>query len=226
MRSTLLNRIAAAGGIGYVVLLSVGDDVIAKGEGPNPDAPRAEVAGFVADHYDKAQFLIGRGIGLIGVAMLIPFFMALRQRLRDANPGSGLLPDLALAGGAFAAVTQALAFAPHLAGRAMLESGGLSPEAATLLYTLASGFFVLSWTGLALALVSVAGAAIPTRSLPRVVTWTAPALAAGLLAGLVTLPGVVGFMAFFLCFFWLIATSVALLWQRRLPSASPTPEAA
>jgi hypothetical protein len=211
MRTTLLSRLAAAGGIAYVALLTIGDDLIAKGEGPALDASRAEIAQFLADHYDQTQFLIGRGIGLVGVAMLIPFFIALRWRLRDTEREASLLPDLALAGGAFAALAQALAFVPHLAGRLMLETGELSPDIATTLYTLASGFFVLSWAGLALALVSVAAAAIPTRSLPRALTWTAPALAAGLLVGLVTLPGVAGFMAFFLCFFWLIGASVALL---------------
>jgi hypothetical protein len=74
--------------------------------------------------------------------------------------------------------------------------------------------------GFALALASVAAAAIPTRSLPRPLAWSAPVLAAGLLAGLVTLPGVAGFMAFFLCFFWLIGASVALL-RRPQPAAQP-----
>ena len=217
MRSTLSSKLAAAGGIAYVVLLTIGDDVIAKGEGPDLDASRAEIADFVADHYDKTQFLIGRGIGLLGVAMLIPFFLVLRQRLRGENGDAGLLPDLMLAGGAFAAVTQALAFAPHVAGHVMLESGGLSPDVAAALYTTASGFFVLSWAGLALALTCVAAAAIPAGDLPRALTWTAPPLAAGLLVGLVTLPGAAGFMAFFLCFIWLIGASIALLVGGRSP---------
>jgi hypothetical protein len=210
MRSTLLYRIAAAGGLLYVVLLTIGDDVIAKGEGPALDAPRAEIAEFVTDHYDKAQFLIGRGIGLIAVAMLIPFFIVLRDRLREANPGSSWMPDLVLAGGAFAATAQALAFVPHLTGHLMLETGRVSPDVATLLYTVASGFFVLSWAGLAIALGMVAAIAIPARSLPRALTWSAPVLAAGFAAGLVTLPGPVGFISFFLSFFWLIGTSVVL----------------
>jgi hypothetical protein len=219
MSPTLLNRIAATGGIAYVALLILGDDLIAKVQGPDLNAPRAEIADFVADHYATAQFLIGRGIGLVGVAMLIPFFIVLRDRLRDAE-APGWLPDLALAGGLFAATTQALAFAPHLAASVMLKSGELAPDIATMLHTVASGFFLLSWAGFALALASVAAAAIPTRSLPRPLTWSAPALAAGLLAGLVTLPGVAGFMAFFLCFFWLIGASVALL-RRPQPVAQP-----
>jgi hypothetical protein len=106
LRSPSPNKIAAAGGIAYVALLTIGDDLIAKGEGPELDAPPAKIAHFVADHYDTTQFLIGRGVGLVGVAMLALFFIALRQRLRDADPESGVLPELVLAGGAFASVAQ------------------------------------------------------------------------------------------------------------------------
>lgn len=139
MTGRFWERLAAASGLLYVLLLNVGDDVIAKGEGPELTASRSEIVEHVGDHFDRSQFLLGRGVGLVGVALLVLFFVALRSVLRQGDPRPGWLPTVVLAGGLLAVAAQLMAYAPHLVAHQMLGHGGLSPESAQLLYLASNG---------------------------------------------------------------------------------------
>lgn len=218
MTGRFWERLAAASGLLYVLLLNVGDDVIAKGEGPELTASRSEIVEHVGDHFDRSQFLLGRGVGLVGVALLVLFFVALRSVLRQGDPRPGWLPTVVLAGGLLAVAAQLMAYAPHLVAHQMLGHGGLSPESAQLLYLASNGFFLMSWLGYALAFSATAAAAIGGRALPRWLGWSAAALAGGFVAGVLTLPGVLGFFAFFLSLIWFVAASVVLLRRTAAPA--------
>jgi hypothetical protein len=209
-------RLAAACGALYVVLLVGGDDFInPAGEVPEADAPLREVNSYL-DRADSSSFWLGRSIGLLGLCALLVFVVYVSRKIRDEE--RHVLSGVALAAGSVAVALQFLA-APAQFAAVQGASQGLDPQVSQALLH-ASVSFQLSFFPLALFLGAVAAAGV----LPRWLSVGAGLLGAGLAAGMVGHPedpAVVSFMGFALGLLWFVAASVTLV--RRAGRAAPTP---
>jgi hypothetical protein len=212
-------RLAAACGALYVVLLVGGDDFInGAGEPPEHDASLREVTTYLANA-DTTSFWVGRSIGLLGLCALVVFAVYLSRRIRAAETSPGILSGLVLAAGTLTVALQFIA-APAQFAAVERAGEGLDPQVARALLDLGTSF-VLSFFPLAIFLGSVGTAALRYGVLPKWLAISAFAVAAGLLGGILGRPAdpaVVAYMAFALCLLWFVAASVALLRRvRRQP---------
>ena len=228
MKTRTGERIAAAAGALYAVLLVTGDDVInPAGEPPEPGAPLREVSTYL-DQADASGFWLGRSIGLLGVCALLVFVVYLSRTIRRAEREPGILSGLVLASGAVAVALQLLA-APAQFAAVQAAADGVDPRTAQALLH-ASVSFQLSFLPLALCLGAVAAAGLSLRVLPRWLALTAAALGLGLAAGMIGNPqdpSTVAFMAFALCLLWFPAASAVLVRRvERRPTTRDAPRAA
>ena len=216
MENRLGQRLAAACGALYVVLLVSGDDFISPaGEPPEADAKLSEVSAYL-ERADSSSFWLGRSIGLLGLCALLVFVVYVSRRIRDEEGHGGVLSGLALAAGSVAVALQFLA-APAQFAAVQGASQGLDPQVAQALLH-ASVSFQLSFLPLALFLGAVAAASV----LPRWLSIGAGLLGVGLVAGLIGQPeepAVIAFMAFALGLLWFVAASVVLV--RRVGRPAP-----
>lgn len=219
MQEQVGQRLAAACGALYVVLLVGGDDFInPAGEVPEADAPLREVSAYL-DKADSSSFWLGRSIGLLGLCALLVFVVYVSRIIRDKE-GHGLgLSGLALAAGSIAVALQFLA-APAQFAAVQGASQGLDLQVAQALLH-ASVSFQLSFLPLALFLGAVGAAGV----LPRWLSIGAGLLGVGLVAGLIghpEEPAVITFMAFALGLLWFVAASVVFV--RRVGRSAPAPD--
>jgi hypothetical protein len=214
MNKQIGERLAAACGALYVVLLVGGDDFInPAGEIPEADASLREVTSYL-DKADSSSFWLGRSIGLLGLCALLVFVVYVSRTVRSR---------LALAAGSTAVALQFLA-APAQFAAVQGAAQGLDPEVARALLH-ASVSFQLSFLPLAVFLAAVATSGV----LPRWLSIAGGAIALGFVAGLVGHPedpAVVAFMAFGLSLLWFIAASIVLVRRIGVPAAAPARAAA
>jgi hypothetical protein len=200
-----IGRLAALGGLGFLVASLASDLVI--GSFPGPDAPSAQLTSFYAAHHTQ----VGTGgllLALSGVFFVL-FGLAIWARIRQAS-ASPLLAGLTVIATTLAALTilasagtygvlgdiggqPAVAPAALQAWHIMGSDGSLADSASTFLFLLA-----------------VAGAGILARALPRWLAWTA------LLLGVLQLaPNQVGFLASLVFLAWTAAAGISLLFVRQ-----------
>jgi hypothetical protein len=210
-----LERLAAAAGAMYVVLLVAGDDFVnGADEAPVPDASMREVAAYLASA-DTTSFWVGRFIGLLGVCALLVFVAYVSHVIRRAEGSEGILSRVTLGAGVLAAGLQ-FAAAPAQFAAVQRFGEGIDPQVARALIDVQSASFILSWFPLALVFGCAACAGLRYGLLPRWLTMPAAVISIGLLVGLATQPAEAAFLAFMCALLWLIAASVALV--RRVPS--------
>jgi len=212
-RRARLERWLGLSGVAYVVLIIVGDDVIA-GEAPGSDASADEIAEYVATASDTSEAL-GRFLALVGVCFLMVFFGRLYATLRDADRDSWL-PPLVLGAGLVAAALHLSSYTGLFQLAGATEEGSVSIETARVV--LADPEFLFVWFPLAVALLAAGAAVLTTVRLPRWFGWATVAQGVVLLAALFLLivaDSVVGFVAYVLFWLWLIVSSIVLV--RNIP---------
>jgi hypothetical protein len=218
--SRALARTGAACGIAYVALAVVGDDILASGShAPAPNASRAAIAAFVANHPTTTQVWIGAYLDVLGLLAFIGFVAYLASVLRRADRDGGFLPTVVLGGGLVAATIKLASLAP---GFAVLYRArdGLSPQLAAALFDMNNAAFALDWALTAVMLAGTAGVVLQTGVLPRWLGLSALVIAPLLLASVPFFTADGGPPTFLLALLWIIATSVALI--RRIDAPSPT----
>jgi hypothetical protein len=211
--SAAIGRLAALGGLGFLVASFAGDLVI--GPFPGPDTPASQLVSFYTAHHAKVQ-LGGILLAVSGVFFVL-FGTAVWARIqqRAANP---LLAGLALIGTALVAGTtlasagvygvlgdiggqHAIAPAALQAWHIMGSDGSLADSASTFLF-----------------LIAVAGAGIFAAAMPRWLAWSALVLAI-----LQLLPDQVGFLASLVILAWAATAGISMLFARQAPAAEPGP---
>jgi hypothetical protein len=221
MKNRIGERLAAACGALYVVLLVGGDDMInPAGEIPEPDASLREVSSYLHDA-DTAGFWLGRSIGLVALCALLVFVVYVSRRIREREGQAGVLSGIALAAGAVAVALQMLA-APAQFAAVQGAADGLDAQTAKALLHM-SVSFSLSFLPLSVFLGAVAAATLRYRLLPRWLGIASALLAVGFVAGIIGQPqepAVVTYMAFALSYLWFIATSVVLVRRAAAPDAA------
>jgi hypothetical protein len=203
-----IEQVAAAGGIAFVVLKSVGQGLIQVG-GMEPafGAPAEEIVDFFLAREDTL-FMWGGYLSLLSFIALVWFLGALWTALRDAEGESALL--------------SMTAFGSGLVGAAVLTGGawaiavfrireGLDPQIARTLYDLGNFAFATSWVFYASLLLAVGAAALQYRALPRWLGWASIVVAIGLLVGRIYWTSQAAFVPWVLFWLWLIVVSVILI---------------
>ena len=214
---TRFERWAPISGIVFVVLMVVGSMFI--GDVPLPDAPGAEIAGYLADSSRQTTNLIGAYLWVVGALAFLWFLTRLRNELRRAEGGTGALSSLAHgAGVAFTAVWMASAAAYAAIPYATVLRGApvsdpdlvrVLPPLGRLLLLLGGGF-----SGSVL-IVAASLVILRTAVFPRWLAWF------GIVASLALLVDViyVNITPFWL---WVLAASVVMIARRRTPT-TPLP---
>lgn len=190
MTDRLLERLGAACGIVYVVLLIVG---------PSIGGPKSTVA---------------FSLEILGFLFFLFFLGSLWSALRRAEGGSGWLSLTAFGAGLMSVTIKVASAAPVLAAR-YRAPGGLDPQIARTLQDINNASFFLTFFPLAVFLGAFAIVANRSDTLPGWLGWFAMVLAVAFLAG-----GVVGsadlasdWAGFPMLIFtlWVVATGVVLI---------------
>ena len=201
MSDRLLERMGAACGILYVVLLIVGPSI---GGLTSPVAFFLEVLAFLF-----FLFFLGR----------------LWSALRRAEGGSEWLSATAFGAGLMAITIKLASAAPVLAARHR-AGDGLDPQLARTLQDMNDASFVLTFFPLAVLLAAFAIVAMRSGALPRWLGWIAAVISvafiAGGMAGSANLKSEWSGLPMILFTVWVIATSIVLIRREIEPRAAKT----
>ena len=210
MSDRSLERMGAACGILYVVLLYVGSSI-----GSLKSSTARTVLVF------------------LGLTLFLFFLGSLWSAMRRAEGGSGWLSTTLFGAGLMSVTINMGSVAPVLAAR-YRTPGDLDPQLARSLLNIEEASYFIAFLPLAVLLAAFAIIAIRSNDLPGWLGWMAAALSAAFLAG-----GLVGSanlasewaqVPMLLYPFWVIVTSVVLIRRageaRRVETAAPTGRAA
>lgn len=196
MSDRSLERIGAACGVVYVVLLIVG---------PSIGSPASGVA---------------FSLEILGFLFFLFFLGALWSALRRAERGSGWLSTTAFGAGLMSVTIKVASAAPVLAARHR-AGDGLDPQLARTLQDINDASFVLTFFPLAVLLAAFAIVAIRSDALPGWLGWIAAVISvaflAGGLAGSADLASEWAGLPMLLFMPWVLAASVVLIRRAEVP---------
>jgi hypothetical protein len=208
-------QIGATGGIVFVALQLVGQALIQVGGSEPPfDAPAGEIATFFMNR-DLSLSMIGGYLSVLSVIAFFGFIGALWEALSHHEGEPSWLSLVAFACGVTGIATMLGGGGWELALLRIDE--GMEHQVVRLLFDQGNFAFANLWVSLAGMLLATAVVAIRDGALPRWLGWFGLVLAmAFLLARAVwfTASGI-KFMPYVLFWFWLIATSIALVRRAR-----------
>lgn len=217
MTSQAWNRIAAAAGIAWFVLIFVS---LGISRGSQGGAPRTEIADFLAD-VDPVSFYISAVLELVALLLLVVFAAQLRERLARAGERGVSEPLAAVAFGAV--LLYAAAFAVRLGlldGVVRRADEGLDATTAAALFDAAKALAWVAMTSIALFLAATAVVVLTTRAMPRWLGWSAAVLAAALVPSLPLYPTDFPQVPGSLFSVWVVAAAV-LMWRSQEPGRAP-----
>jgi hypothetical protein len=212
MNDKLWERIAALGGIAFVVLNIVG--TVIQGEPPSPDDSAADVAEWFADNDTGIQ--VATFLGGLSLIALAWWFGSLWRRMARAENGDHRLSIVALAGLGGAGALFAMSIAVNSAVAMRIDETG--PEGARLFYLLSTVLLSLSGFFIVTHLAAINALSLRTGFLPRWITVVGIVASAFFLAstiGSATDAEAIlffGFGGFILWSVWLIAVSI-YMWR-------------
>ena len=200
-----VGRLAALGGVGFLVASLASDLVI--GPFPGPDTPPGQLVSFYAAHH--AQVAAGGQLLAASGVFFVLFGTAVWARIRQAAASPLLAGLVVIATALVAATTLAAAGSYGVLG----DIGGLhgvDPAALQAWHIMGSDGSLADSFSVFLFLLTAAGAGVLGRALPRWLAWTA------LLLGVLQLvPNQVGFLASLVFLAWTAAAGISLLFARR-----------
>lgn len=200
-----IGRLAALGGLGFLVTSLASDLVI--GPFPGPYAPPAQLASFYAAHHAQ----VGTGgllLALSGVFFVL-FGLAIWARIQQA-PASPLLAGLTMIATTLAALTTLASAGTYGVLGDIGGQLGVAPAALQAWHIMGSDGSLADSASTFLFLLAMAGAGILARVLPRWLAWTAL-----LLAVLQLVPNQIGFLASLVFLVWTAAAGISLLFARQ-----------
>lgn len=210
-------RFGAAAGIGFVVLLLVGNGLTEAGA---PTADTDEAALEYLQLLATGSNRIGLAMELLGFGLMAAFIARLHSALRDAEGPGAWLPGFALIGGVLTLAVKLSWGAGTLA--ALWQRDEIDAAAAALLLDVGDAAFLVTCATFGLLLLGAGASAFSSGLLPR---WLSiGGIVAGGVASLGLLatdsldagPGIIGWL---LGLVWVVATSIVLLRDSRTSSA-------
>jgi hypothetical protein len=218
--SKVLDRLADAGGVLFVVLTGVGFFVFTSSHIPTSLTSPAAVQAYLAAHPPTAGFWLGAWMEGAALVALLLLATRLASRLRAAEP-TNWLPSAVLALAVTSCAINLGSFAPSLAA---LHVGRYDARTVTALLDINAAAFNISWAlNGAFALLLALGA-FATRALPRWLAGLGGLAGAGVMVGMAAPTAFDMMQRVFLI--WLLATSGWLLVRgsRHPMSVVATPE--
>lgn len=212
MSNTAIRRLCALGGLVYVVLAILGNDVISgAANAPDWTAPPSEIARWLREHPPTTAWYVGGFVEMLGLFAFIVFVAALWTVLREAEGNDSPLPAIALGAGLISAAIK-IGSAPPLL-EAMTRSKHIDPQLGAALVDMNGFAFTLTFAVDGLLLLAVGVVALRTNVLPRWLAWTAVVLFPLLLLTTAAAPHVPPF-AFLLSLLWFAVTGIVLARRR------------
>jgi hypothetical protein len=211
-------RLAAVAGLLGIALAALAVSIDRMWTFPTTGSSAAEIAGYAGTN--RSALLIAMLLTTLGVVLWLPFGAGAWQWLRDGDRGESLLATSFLAG---LVVFVALLLAGFSAFVLLVYRAPLMPDP-KLLYDLSFALLAISGVPTALAMGAFAGLVLTEPGLP---SWTAwPAGVAGVAhlllpgslivgSGFFSLEGGVTIAVPATLFAWIVATSAAMLADRR-----------
>ena len=218
MSDRMWTRIAAAGGIFYVLLTLLGNDVLGSGgEGPDMTATRSQIGAYVGTHPPTALSWAALYIELLGILAFVFFLGSLWSVLRRAEGEHGPFSAIAFGAG-LVSVGVKIASLPAAIAAFYRAQEGMDPQLAAALLDMNGVSFVLTWAIDAVLLAATAVVVLRTGALPRWLGWIAAVLSPALLVG-VAFATSFGFVPYVLyTTLWIVATSIVLIRHAGEPS--------
>ena len=165
-------RVAAASGIGFVVVGVASFVLITASPPPGSGAIAAEVTAYFTDPGNGRLIQVAMTLLSVGGFLLLWFLSGLYRRLIGALGSESLLPSVAFAGGA---VFVAVLFAANAAfATAPSDTSGIlgfEPGVAVTLVELADWLYTFAVLGFAATVLATSLAILRSRVFPRWVAW-------------------------------------------------------
>jgi hypothetical protein len=215
--SKIIDRVADAGGVLFIVFVGVGYTVFVAPHTPQDLTDPDAVVRFLTAHPPTTSFWVGAALEAAGLTALLLFATRLAVHVRAAAPASGM--PSAVVGLAVAAFTVKLSsFAPALAG---LHVGRYDAGTVTALLDINDAAFSVSWAVDGAFALLFGLAALAYRAVPRWVAGSAVVAGTAVLVGIAAPTLFDTMQLIFLV--WLVATSGWLLARGSRVPASPEP---
>jgi hypothetical protein len=203
--SKIIDRVADAGGVLFIVLVGVGYTAFVAPHTPQDLTDPDQVVRFLTAHPPTTSFWIGTALEAAGLTALLLFATRLAVHLRAAAPASGM-PSAVVALAVAAFTVKLSSITPVLAA---LHVGRYDAGTVTALLDINDAAFTVSWAVDGAFALLVGLAALSYRALPRWVAGSAVVAGTAILVG-TAVPELFDTMQL-VFLVWLVATSGWLL---------------
>jgi hypothetical protein len=207
---TVADRIGAACGAAYVLLILVGNSIAVSGESNTPTG--TQVLQYAQDMLDSPARQLGMALEVLGFVALAFFVAWVVPALRRAGGVAPWLANVVMIGGVATLAVKVGTIAPEAA--VMAGRHTLDPDTAKALYDIAGAGFVISFLPFAIFMIGLGAAVLTTGFLGRFAGWSAIVLGA---LGLVVVSTAHSLdanpMPFMLGLLWILVVSVRVAWK-------------
>jgi hypothetical protein len=207
---TVADRIGAACGAAYVLLILVGNGIAVSGESNTPTGK--QVLQYAQDLVDSPAKQAGMAMEVLGFVALAFFLAWIVPALRRAGGVAPWLANVVMIGGLATLAVKVGTIAPEAA--VMAGRHTLDPDTAKALYDIAGAGFVISFLPFAIFMIGIGATVLTNGYLGRFAGWSAIVL--GVL-GLVVVATARSLdanpMPFMLGLLWILVVSIRVAWK-------------
>jgi hypothetical protein len=215
MNNIWTRRFGAAAGAIYILLSLLRGD---SDDGPGVHASPAQLQAWI-DNYSTItteRFLIGC-LEVVGLLFFLIFVAYLWSVLHRAEGEAGYLSTAVLGAGILSVAIKAASLAAIVVAYVWAKDG-VDPK---MIWDMGYVTMVLTLAANGLLVAVVAAIGIPTRAVPRLVSWGAVPTSVALFAN-IAFDQHTGFLPAMLLFMlWTLASSIALAWRAGADASSP-----
>lgn len=166
---TVADRIGAACGAAYVLLITIGSGMATSGQSNTPTG--RQVLQYADDTLASTTRQAGFAMELVGFVGLAVFLAWIVPALRRAGGIAPWLADVAMIGGLATIAIKVGSVAPELAVMAGRHS--MDPGTAKAIYDIAGGAFVISFLSFAIFMLGIGASVLTSGYLGRFAGWSA-----------------------------------------------------
>lgn len=207
---TVADRVGAACGAAYVLLILVGNGIASSGESTTPTG--TQVLQYAQDMLDSPAKQVGMAMEVLGFVGLAFFLAWIVPALRRAGGVAPWLANVVMIGGLATLAVKVGTIAPEAA--VMSGRHTLDPGTAKALYDVAAAGFVISFLPFAILMLGLGASVLTTGFLGRFAGWSAIVLGVLGLAVVATARSIdANPLPFMLGLLWILVVSVRVAWK-------------
>jgi hypothetical protein len=207
---TVADRIGAACGTAYVLLILIGNSIAVSGESNTPTG--TQVLRYAQDMVDSPARQLGTALEVLGFVALAFFLAWIVPALRRAGGVAPWLANVVMIGGVATLAVKVGTIAPEaaiMAGRHTLD-----PDTAKAVYDIAGAGFVISFLPFAIFMIGIGASVLTTGYLGRFAGWSAIVLGVLALVVVSTARSLdANPMPFLIGLLWILVVSVRIAWK-------------